>query len=489
MEKDKAQHLFGIVLSGGGNLLGMAASLVTIMVAARFLSQEELGAFFLVMLVAQFTALFGDIGLKNTAIKALSALPATSTEFIQTSRYVLTVTTATSLIACLVVSLIMPFLTSLWPYQEFQSHTSYIAPIALLTTGLQLVMSLLVGAKKFKRLSALSMGIEVFRALLSTAGLLAGLGISSLLWGMIVSRLIGIGAIWVSMPSLFALTFRHAQSAELLKFGGWLYGVSLVSIIMVRASDAILTTYMGTAALAVYSAAIQVPSGLQRVFESIRPALLGYMSLQQTAYANPQIAAVRIVTALLAVAATFLIALSRPLMTVLYSEKYESGVNIMQALSVWAVFTIINYLFSIILIGNGQSRRAFLLTLPQLLIIIISTGLLVPRYEGFGAAIALVATAFLGNIIGARLVAGDDKFTCHMLTTVFLRAAAPLLLLLLVVLYTKPSVLLSTGLTSITIVLLIALKVFTPKDISTIRVALSGMTERGQACPTIASKL
>jgi O-antigen/teichoic acid export membrane protein len=489
MEKAKTQYLLGIILSGGGNLLGMVASLITIMVAARLLSQVELGAFFLVMLVAQFTALLGDIGLKNTAIKALSALPATSIEFIQTSGYILTVTMVTSLIACLAVSLIMPLLAVLWPYQEFLSHTSYIAPIALLTTGLQLVMSLLVSAKKFKRLSVLSAGTEILRALLSTGGLLAGLGISSLLWGMIVSRLIGIGAIWFLMPSLFSITFRHPESAALLKCGGWLYGCSLVSVIMVRASDAILTTYMGTAALAVYSAAMQVPSVLQRVFESIRPALLGYISAQQTAYANPQIAAVRIVTAFLAVTATFLIALSRPIMTLLYSEKYESGVTIMQALSVWAAFTIINYLFSIILIGNGESRKAFLLTLPQLLMIIISASLLVPLYEGFGAGIALITTAFLGNIIGARLVAGDDKATCHTLTMVFLRAAAPLLVLLLVVLYAKPTVLILIGLTTITILLLIAFKVVTQKDINTLSTAISGLVGRGSARLPIASQL
>lgn len=489
MEKDKTQYLFGIVLSGSGNLLGMAASLVTIMVAARLLSQDELGAFFLVMLVAQFTALLGDIGLKNTAIKALSILPETSFEFIQTSRFVMTISVATSIIACLAVSLIMPLLALLWPYQEFQSHTSYIAPIAFLTTTLQLVMSLLVGAKKFKRLSVLSAGIEIFRALLSTGGLLAGLGISSLLWGMIVSRLIGIGAIWVSMPSLFAVTLRHPQSAELLKFGGWLYGCSLVSIIMVRTSDAILTTYMGTAALAVYSAAMQVPSVLQRVFESIRPALLGYISAQETRSDNPQVTAVRIVTALLAVAAVVLMALSKPLMTMLYSEKYESGITIMQALSVWAAFTIINYLFSIILIGNGQSRRAFFLTLPQLAMIIISTGFLVPLYEGFGAAIALIVTAFLGNIIGARLVAGIDKSTGRMLTMVFLRAAAPLLLLLLAVLSMKPSFLLLAVLSSMTIVLLIVFKVVTQKDINTLRTAISGLAGRGSARLPMASKL
>jgi O-antigen/teichoic acid export membrane protein len=478
MEKNKAQYLFGVVLSGGGNLLGMAASLVTIMVAARLLSQDELGAFFLVMLVAQFTALFGDIGLKNTAIKTLSVLPAESTEFIQTSRFLLTVTFATSLLACLAVSLLMPLLTALWPYQNFQDHTAYVAPVALLTTGLQIVMSLLVGARLFGRLSIMSAGVEILRALLSTGGLLAGLGVSSLLWGMIVSRIIGIGAVWVMMPALFALAFRHPQRAELLKFGGWQYGCSLVSVIMVRASDAILTTYLGTAALAVYSASMQVPGVLQRVFESIRPALLGYISAQPTTQVNPQIAAVRILTALLAVAATLLITLSGPLMTVLYSEKYESGVNIMQALSVWAAFTIINYLFSIILIGNGQSRKAFLLTLPQLFTIVISTSLLVPRYEGLGAAIALITTSFLGNIIGARLVAGDDKSTGHELTMVFLRAAAPLLLLLIAVLQLKDSFPLLVGFACITIVLLVTFKTITLNDIKTLRAAVTGMAGR-----------
>jgi O-antigen/teichoic acid export membrane protein len=478
MEKDKAQYLFGIVLSCGGNLLGMAASLVTIMVAARLLSQDELGAFFLVMLVAQFTALFGDIGLKNTAIKTLSVLPAESSEFIQTSRFLLTVTFATSLLACLAVSLLMPFLTTLWPYQNFQDHTAYVAPVALLTTCMQIVMSLLVGARLFGRLSIMSAGVEILRALLSTGGLLFGLGISSLLWGMIISRVIGIGAIWVLMPSLFALTFRHPQRAELLKFGGWQYGCSLVSVIMVRAADAILTTYLGTAALAVYSASMQVPSVLQRVFESIRPALLGYISAQPTAQANPQIAAVRILTALLAVAATLLITISGPLMTVFYSEKYESGVNIMQALSVWAAFTIINYLFSIILIGNGQSKKAFLLTLPQLFTIVISTSLLIPRYEGFGAAIALITTSFLGNIIGARLVAGEDKPAGHELTIVFLRAAAPLLLLLIAVLQVKDSFLLLVGFACITIVLLITFKTITLNDIKTLRAVVTGMAGR-----------
>jgi O-antigen/teichoic acid export membrane protein len=489
MAKETPQYLPGIIMSGGANLLGMVASLVTIMIAARLLSQDELGAFFLVMLVAQFTALLGDIGLKNTAIRALSSLPVASSAFIQTARYLLTVTLVTSLVACLVVNHSMPFLTMLWPYQAFQAHAKYIAPIAFLTTGLQVVMSLLVGAKEFRTLSVLSAGVEIGRAILSTGGLLSGLGISALLWGIIVSRLIGIGAIWASMPSLFVLTFWHPERAALLKFGGWLYGCSLVSILMVRASDVILTTYMGTAALAVYSAAIQVPSVLQRGFESIRPALLGYVSAQQTADTNSQLAAVRLVTASLAVAATFLLVLSSPLMSVLYSDKYESGVKIMQVLSVWAAFSIVNYLFSIILIGTGQSRQAFVLTVPQLLMTVISTWMLVPGYEGFGAAIGLLTTAFLGNVLGAWLIAKGNISSWYGLTMVFLRAAVPLLLLLLAVLLTKPSVLVLIAYTSLTIAMLIAFKVITSDDITILRLVTSGIAWRVAVSPIKAQSL
>lgn len=120
--------------------------------------------------------------------------------------------------------------------------------------------------------------------------------------------------------------------------------------------------------------------------------------------------------------------------------------------------------------------------------IIISTGFLVPLYEGFGAAIALIATAFLGNIIGARLVAGDDKSICYTLIMVFLRAAAPLLLLLLVVLSTRPSFLFLVFLSSLTIVLLIASRVVTQKDINMLSAAISGLAGRGSAQVSIESK-
>lgn len=477
MTQEKPQYLVGILMSGGANLFGMVASLITVMVAARLLSQDELGAFFLVMLLAQCTALFGDIGFQNTAIRTLSSLSVSSTNFTHTSRYIMTIAVLTSLAASLGVICLLPFMTSFWPYRHFQDNAVLAAPVAFLTTIIQVLMALLVGTRQFRRLSILSAGMESLRAILSIGGLLVGFGVSSLLWGMIISRLIGISLMWTWMPVVFIPQFHHSQHSQILKFGGWLYGCSMMSVAMVRTADTLLTTYLGPAALAVYSAAMQVPSVLQRVFESIRPTLLGYISSQENAGTNPQTRLIRMMSALLAVAATGLIWLSRPLMTLLYSEKYAVGVHIMQALSVWAVFTVINYLYSVILIGSGQSKRAFLLTVPQFVAILIAATILVPRYQGFGAAVALLVTAFVGNMAGAWLL-GVEGTERQELVVGFLRVAVPLLVCLSLVVNVPPSFTMEFSFACLTIILLVASGAVTKDDVKAFRAMLVGMATR-----------
>jgi O-antigen/teichoic acid export membrane protein len=223
---------------------------------------------------------------------------------------------------------------------------------------------------------------------------------------------------------------------------------------------------------------------MQRVFETIRPALLGYVATYQDTYRRQQVEAARIVTAVLAVATTILIPLSGPLMALLYSDSYIEGIPIMQALSVWVTFALVNYFYSIILIGIGLPKGAFLLTVPQLLIMLLSTSLLVPQYGGFGAAMALVATAFLGNIVGAKIVAGSDRKTWHALLMIFVRAAAPLLLFLIIISHMKLSFFSLVFLSGAILALLIALKVVTTKDINALRLSLSEMIGRLSVRPT-----
>lgn len=462
MRKSAIQYLQGLVFVGTGNFLGMAAGLITIVCAVRLTSKEEMGGYFLVLVVAQFGSILGDIGLKNTAIKVLSSsLPA---ETIQAARFFITISFLSSLGIAAATLMLLPALKVLWPFPAFVEHAWLSAPLSFFMSNFQMASSLLVAEKKFKSLSLLSVAMEILRAILSVTALFCGLGVSGLLWGMIVSRVLALGAVWWCLPAHFGFSLRHPSGLDFIKFGGWLYGCSLLSVVLVKASDFILATYMGPAALAVYSAAMQLPSALQRVFESIRPVLLGYVSSGQQHDPARLAESIRIGAGVLALAATILIGLTQPLMTLLFSQNYEGGTLIMQGLCVWTATSIVNYYFSITLIGIGHPRKAFLLVLPQVLLGILTTWFLVQSLKGFGAAVALIVTSLIGNVIGSRLVAGNSRSQFYLFNTAHLRATIPLLLLLGAIYLQEYSIMQLTVMIGATISLLWLTKALTVQD-------------------------
>jgi O-antigen/teichoic acid export membrane protein len=470
MIEEKSRYITGMLLSAGANLLGMAASLITIMVAARVLTKEQLGAFFLVFMVTQLASVLGDFGMRNTAIQKLSKI--NEMELKAISRFFFTISLLSSIFVLIAVVVILPLLYRIWPYTEFERHAWYGAPIAFLMINFQMASSLLIGARRFGVLSAVNGGIEISRAVLSVSFLLAGFGIAGLLWSLIFSRIIGIGLIWLSIPSQFGIKFRHPNSQEMLKFGGWLYGASVISVITQRTADILLASLLGPAALAIYSTAMQLPRTLQRVFESIRPVLLGYVSSKVHSGASLLISESRVISGMLAVGATFLIAFSEPLLTLLYSQNYISGVDIMRVLSFWIAVSIVSYYLILSLIGKGRARAAFIFTLPQLLLMLLSTVLLVPQFKGVGAAVALAVTALSGNVIACHLLAAKDSSLFRILISTLLRAFVPPGLMCLIVILINDTFLINIALLVATIGILFMLGAITSNDIKNIAFAI-----------------
>ena len=481
MTKSTIHFFHGLLWVGAGNILGMIAGLVTIVLAIRLTSKEEIGAYFLVLVVAQFGAILGDIGLKNTAIKTLSA--GLAPDAAHTARFLVTVTLLSSLATAIVVTMAVPLVMHLWPYPEFGKHAWLGALVAFSMINLQMAFSLLAGAGRFKELSSLNAGIEITKAVLSMATLLCGFGASGLLWALILSRIVGIVFVWRLIPSQFGLCLRHPNGLAMLKFGGWLYGGSVLSLVMVKASDTMLATYMGIGALAIYSAAMQLPSALLRVFEAIRPVLLSYVSSRTHTAAESLVESVRIGAGLLAVLATVLIGIADPLMTLLFSPEYAGGVKVMQVLCAWTAIFIVNYYFSITLVGSGSPHKAFSLLVPQVIISMVTTWWLVPLFQGLGAAVALTVTSLLGNIIGAWVVAGDSRSLFLSLNAAHLRAALPLFALLIAVCLLDYSAWQMAGMVSAALGLLVLLGGVTVHDGRQLLVAVEAHRRQGLAPP------
>ncbi|WP_342349253.1 oligosaccharide flippase family protein [uncultured Nitrospira sp.] len=475
MAKSAFQYLSGVIWVGSGNLVGMVAALMTVVIAVRLTSKEELGVYFLIMMVSQFAAIAGDLGLKNTATKVLSSSDPLGV--VETARFFVTIAFISSLITALVVLVALPFLETLWPYPEFRKYAWLSVPLSFLAINFQMANSLLVGAGKFRALSALGVGSELMRAVLSVSALLYGFGVAGLLWGMILSRLFGIGLAWRLLPEQVGLSLRHPEARRMIKFGGWMYGCSLLSVVMVKASDTILVTYLGTAALAIYSTSMQLPSAMLRLFESIRPVLLGYASSREDTGTDLLVESIRIGAGLLAVVATLLIGIADPLMTLLFSQSYSGGANVMQALCVWTALSIVNYYFSINLVGTGHPQKAFVLIIPQVIICIVAALLLVPTFQALGAAIALIVTSLLGNVTGAWVAAGGRHALFLSLNASHLRAAFPLLSLLIAVSTVNYTAGMMVGMVSATLAFLVLLRAVTYQDARQLYRAVAGRVE------------
>ncbi|MCC6181325.1 MAG: oligosaccharide flippase family protein [Bacteroidia bacterium] len=462
ISKNKFYYLKGMVWSSFGNITAMVASLGTIMFAVRLLAKEEIGAFYLVLFITGFAACLGDIGFRNTAIKFLSI--ADKIEIINATRYFSTISFIASTLACFVLTIILPFLTKIWISEDFHKISWYCIPIVLLMINFQMGSALLVGYKMFNTLSIVTATIEILRMSVSILFLYLGYGTIGLLLSLILSRIIGIGIIWYKIPCCAWPLFRYKKSKEIFSFSGWMYGTSVMSIITVRTADTLLTTYLGTATLATYSTAMQIPSALQKIFESVKPVILGYVSTLKMDAANASVAAVRLLSGLLAISVSLLVVLANPLVSLLFSSRYTDSVPIMQALCIWTAIGIVNYFLSITLIGMGCGRKFFVLTIPQFFTMLLSSIILIPKYQGMGAAISLIITSFVGNIAGSWLVSDGNSMLFHKLIWAFLRSSLPLLLLFVLLLTGLPSIVILIFLPFMITILFIS-KAITPRDI------------------------
>jgi O-antigen/teichoic acid export membrane protein len=403
-QTSKIQYLKGILWSSCGSLIAMSASMITTVIAARRLSKDSLGSFFLVLLISQLAASLGDLGLRNTSIRFISSED--HAEAGNVSRYVLTITLVFSTITSLVVAAICSLMSNKSGTPEFKEIMLSCAPLTFTLINYQVTSSILVGFKKFKALSTIVSSVEILRMAVGVLSLALGFGVKGLVFSCIFAQFAGLLLNWSRMPFKYRWLLRHPKEKQILQFGGWLYATSVMSVINVRATEAILTHNLGPAALAVYGTAMQIPNVIQKMFESIRPVILSYISSLKRDMYSSTISAMRLSSGLLTLAAAGIMLFANPIITAFFSYKYAQSIPVMQMACAWIAISVVNYFLSITLIGMGKARKVFFLTIPQFVVMSLSSLVLIPKYQSSGAVIALILTAITGNILASYMISG-----------------------------------------------------------------------------------
>lgn len=441
----------------------MSSAMLITIVAARLLSKDELGSYFLIMLVVAFANVFCDIGLGTSAIKFLSADDSREnhklTQYLWTNNLIVALCTS-----CLLYA-VMPLLCQLSPSPYFQEKLWYAIPIVLLNNNFEMGMALMAGYRLYKRMSLTIQLVEITRMTVSLLGLYWGYGIEAMFAAMLLTRSFGIMAIARSIPAPIRLLYRYERAREILSYSGWIYGSSIMSMINVKLVDFILTTNLGTAGLATYSTAMQIPSIIQKVFESVKSVILGYLSTLGLKALETSIVAVRLLSAFLVISTSFLIAISHELVLNIFTAHYVESIPIMQILSAWMAFGLINYYLLLTLLGMGFSKSGFLLSVPQLIVTLLCGWLLVPIYQGMGAAASLILTSVVGNLFAIGMITRGSWRHFIKLNGVYFRAILLLSGFLLLQLWYQPSVWPSLALWVALVLMLFITRAITLNDV------------------------
>lgn len=456
--------LKGLVSSTMGSIVAMGANIATVIVAVRSLEKDAIGAYFLILIIVTFANTLSDLGLRTAAIRFLSSTNNQNNQDIE--RYLLSINTILSIIAGLVLWLLLPTLIKTWPSDSFQKTVWLSVPISFLMSSFNFNNAILAGLRLFKPLALITPFVELVKMAISILAIKKGLGVEWLLYSIAISRAIGILISILNIPGSKIPLIRHRRANEIFAFSGWMYGSSLLSVINVKMVDLILTTYMGTISLAAYSTAMQIPSMIQKVFESVRPVVLGYLSSLGLAATEVSIIAVRILSAALTISSALLIVLTPYLIHLIFSTQYEESIPIMQLLSTWMTIGLTNYFLLITLTGMGKSRRAFFLSIPQFIVAIISSFLLVPQYQGIGAAGALIITSLVGNMVASRMVAAGDMKISNRLNKAYLRSSLPLMMFTMIVVFVHTTFIENTALLVALILTLLLNNAIQVKDLN-----------------------
>lgn len=192
-----------------------------------------------------------------------------------------------------------------------------------------------------------------------------------------------------------------------------IFGATLAVSIYTNMDVVMLEYFCGDYQVGLYSAAVKVNTVVKNVLNSIGavflPRLVSYLAKGQQKEYEKLFHQGTELNLLLSVASTVgLFVLGRPIIEVFSGTKFLAAVFVGQILAIRLVFCALdNIFYNQVLIATGNDKKAFIGTAIGAVTNLILNAILIPMYQGEGAAIATViseGTVFLYFVVSTRKI-------------------------------------------------------------------------------------
>ncbi|MFO8003038.1 lipopolysaccharide biosynthesis protein [Thioalkalivibrio sp.] len=379
---------------GGENII----FLVRLVILARLLVPEDFGLVAIGLVALAIAMSLTEFGI----IAALIQQPAPNKRHLDTAWTI-------NLVRGVVVTVFL-FITAPWIAGAFGDERATdiiraLALTALFHSSASIEVARLNRELQFRGLAAIGLSGAVVNTLVAVV-LASTYGVWALVWGSLAGAAVHALISYFVAPYRPALHFSPESSAKLLRFGRWIFLVSVLGI----AGDAIvrwmIAAHMSVVELGVYFMAARLAFlPTQLLYGLVSEIAFPVYSLLQE---NPAKAAVAFRSLLISVAALLMpIAivfawLAPAIVEHLLGDQWRAAASVMQLLILSSVIGLLGEGMTPVLKGIGQPAGIAAMESVQVAVFVLVGGPLIGEFGLVGAGIALMSGVFVSQLLALR---------------------------------------------------------------------------------------
>ncbi len=403
------QAATGAVWNYAAFLVSKGLLFVATLVLARLLSPAEFGLVGMALLVITLLDIVRDFGIGSALIyRQDDGHSAANLSFFLSIGIGVILFSANFLLAPLAAD----FFKTSGP-----SETATVASL-LQILGLSLLFSslgsthdaLLQKSIDYRKRMVPEVGRTLIKGLLQVGLALAGFGVWSLVIGQVVGEACATLLLWIVMPWRPRLKFERKLVRPMLSYGTQLTMVGGLGTLLSDVDYLVIGGLLGEIALGLYTLAFRIPElliknlaqAVSTVAFPVAARLQSDMDALRSAYLKMQ----RYMLAILAPLGFGLYAITPALIHILFGDRWEPAIPVMQILSIYMLLGGINHWPGVVYKAVGKPGILNVLSLVKLAMLVPTLWWCAANYGIVGVAWGQLVVRIIGIVIDMQVVAG-----------------------------------------------------------------------------------
>jgi O-antigen/teichoic acid export membrane protein len=387
-------------------LVQMVFSFLSVTIAARVISEEHFGVYFLLLAMVYLLEVIGNVGLQLSAAKFVASASSDHERQVIVNNLLtfrlLTVVTV-SLLAIISKPLFLFFFPS-----ELLSSLFFYAPVLFavqLTEGtLSYIMQ---GFHLYRKMAFVqaSSGVLNFGLVLLFL-LILNLDVEGLILATILSLSVAALLRYWMIPTPKALAFDLDLIRQILRFGLPLQGNDVFTFIIQRIDILILGALMSPAHIAYLEVASKIPNYFRRLYRALHSVYFPHMSelFARRSYAEAKDflnSFLRLASFVTMFCALVFVLFQREVIVLIFSDKYLPSAGALGLLMVVVAISVVSQILDAGFVSAGHPAYLLVVNLVMAAVSILANISMIPLFGFMGAAYARLTADLVGNPISA----------------------------------------------------------------------------------------